>query len=80
MDRIGANIMKTTKNAHRVPQRQWRKWGDKAREVFNSLYYTLLHNQSVVTHPNQDPLPKSHWNTVAWNSAWLAADAVAKLK
>lgn len=65
----------TTKNVFKVPKKQWPKWGDAARQTFNTVYDTLLKNQRVVVHPNMPEISKKHWKTIAWNSAWLAADA-----
>ena len=65
------------KNTYKVPKAQWKKWSEVARDVFNDLYYTLTRNkQSLFTHPKQVRLPKNQWRTIAWNTAWLAADAV----
>jgi len=64
------------RNSNRVPQKQWRKWSVKARKVFNDVYEFLMKNQWAMLHPKA-PTPKPvHWKTTAWNSAWIAADAV----
>jgi hypothetical protein len=62
-------------NTYKVPKKQWKKWNDAARAVFNETYYTILHNPDVMTHPKQKKIPAEHWNTLAWNAAWVAADA-----
>lgn len=33
-------------------------------------------NQWIFLHPDQRALHPRTWRTVAWNAAWLAADAV----
>lgn len=63
------------RNIYKVPVRQWRKWSELARLIFNEMFFTLKENQSVLTHPKTQPISKREWRTQAWNSAWLAADA-----
>jgi hypothetical protein len=65
-----------TTNAYKVPKKQWKKWGEAGQSLFNSTYYTLLNNQGVMHHPKQKELPAEHWNTLAWNAARIAADAL----
>ncbi|MGH8897512.1 MAG: hypothetical protein ACRDZ4_10910 [Egibacteraceae bacterium] len=36
----------------------------------------MLENPSLMRHPKQPPPKPSYWKTTAWNSAWVAADAV----
>ena len=68
-------ITKSRSNPYHVPQRQWRKWSPKAREVFNELFSTMVQNQYAFLHPQQDRISKRMWRTTAWNAAWIAADA-----
>lgn len=63
-------------NHYRVPVKQWRKWGNKAKDVFNTVYATLKGEQAIVSHPKMPSVKEAHWNTIAWNAAWIAADAV----
>lgn len=63
------------KNVHRVPQRAWRRWKSQGRTVFNSVYSAMKNNQYVFLHPKQEALSAQKWKTVAWNAAWVAADA-----
>lgn len=66
------------KNRNRVPTKQWRKWSAKAHDVFNEVYSFAYDNPDLMTHPAA-PKPKPlYWKTVAWNAAWIAADAVDK--
>lgn len=64
------------RNQYRVPQKQWRKWTVKARETFNWLYGLMMDDPNLFNHPKAIKMNPRHWKTVAWNSAWLAADAV----
>lgn len=62
-------------NLYHVPGSIWRKWSVRARTVFNLVYSTMRPNQSLFVHPKAAPVPREHWNTVAWNAAWCAARA-----
>jgi|GEM_PF-6470441 len=64
------------RNLHRVPGKQWRKWSEKARVAFNWLYSLMMNNPDLFNHPDSIKQKPAHWKTVAWNSAWLCADAV----
>jgi len=66
----------TTPNSNRVPLRQWRKWSEPARYVFNEVYCFVAYNQELTVHPKQKAIPDEQWVTIAWNAAWIAADAV----
>jgi hypothetical protein len=63
-------------NQFRVPQKQWRKWSVKARQVFNAVYDFMMENQWTMLHPKQEAPKPYHWKTTCWNAAWVAADAV----
>lgn len=66
------------RNRNRVPMKQWREWSATARRVFNDSYAFIYDNPDLMNHPGA-PTPKPfHWKTVAWNAAWIAADAVDK--
>jgi hypothetical protein len=65
-------------NDYRVPKKTWKRWSKKARRVFNEVYDFAYSNQSLMTHPKQPVMEPYHWKTVAWNAAWVAADAVDK--
>ena len=67
---------KGAKNAYKVPVKQWRKWSELARRVFNLHFYELKENQSILSHPQCDQVSVRMWRTLAWNAAWLAADSV----
>lgn len=62
-------------NRYKVPERQWRRWPEIARVVFNAQFQQMREQRSL-QHPKMATMPKEHWRTIAWNSAWLAADNV----
>jgi len=64
-----------TRNLNKIPEKQWRKWTVPAKTTFNRVYPWLLGNQTVCLHPRTKPIPPREWKTVAWNTAWVAADA-----
>jgi hypothetical protein len=51
-----------------------KRWSKEGQKVFKQVY-AMMFNQEMITHPKQAPLPKDQWKTIAWNAAWLAADA-----
>lgn len=59
-------------NINKVCKTQWKKWDEDQRYMFNTMYNTVL-KQSLVKHPDAPMLSKIHWNTVAWNTAFIAA-------
>lgn len=63
------------KNKNRVPKKQWSKWSKEAKAIFNDCYDFFFNNQGLVMHPKAHELKPDHWKTVAWNAAWIAADA-----
>lgn len=75
--RKNPNMGRPVTNKHKVPKKQWDKWSNHARKVFNQMYYTLRPSmQFVFMHPDAAPLTKEQWQTVRWNAAWEAACAV----
>ena len=64
------------KNLSRVPAKAWNAWGETARRTFNRVYDFMMNNQKLMTHPGQPAFKPAHWKTIAWNAAWIAADAV----
>lgn len=60
-------------NKYRVPVKQWRRWDERARAVFNGVFQEMKDNQYNFLHPKQDLLSAQKWRTVAWNAAWIAA-------
>ena len=68
--------MAKVKNSNRVSRRKWQEWSPTAQQTFNLTYAFLLDNQRLLTHPKAKAIPMLHWLTLAWNSAWIAADVV----
>lgn len=64
-------------NKNKVSKKQWSKWSNHAKRVFNDVYHAMR-SQTTVTHPAMYAVHRDHWHTIQWNSAWLAADAANK--
>ena len=60
------------KNRYCVPQKQWRKWDDRSRAMFNEVNGRALIGLEV-GKTNVAP------DTVAWNAAWIAADKLKEM-
>lgn len=67
------------KNTHRVPVKQWYRWSDVAKRVFNSVYEQMTKKTEMFLHPDSCMPISKHWKTTCWNAAWTAADAVDNL-
>lgn len=63
-----------TRNVNKVPAKQWKRWSERARRVFNAVFATMA-PQDLFLHPKATPSPRQHWRTTRWNAAWVAADA-----
>lgn len=63
-------------NTHDVPKKVWTKWSAHAQHVFNLIYPNMRDTQDIFLHPKAVKMESEHWQTVAWNAAWTAADAV----
>lgn len=63
-------------NTHKVPKKQWRRWSEDARRVFNSVYSAMVENKQFFAHPDAPVVADQHWDTTAWNAAWHAAESV----
>lgn len=62
------------KNKFKVPQKQWNKWSNHAKTMFNKLYTNMIgRNQSLFLHTQQPAIPREHWQVTCWNAAWIAA-------
>ncbi len=66
------------KNKYWVPKKQWNKWTESARVVFNQVYYNMT-SQKIFIHPQTKLMDSNEWRTIRWNVAWVAADAVQNL-
>lgn len=74
---MSQNLGQPVKNKHKVPLKQWNKWSNHARRVFNTMMYSLRPSiQHIFLHPDAPVAKKEHWNTTRWNVAWTAAEAV----
>lgn len=76
-------------NTYKVPVKQWRKWDAEQRGLFNSIYEEIKNlGPDLFLHPvtlqrkhplsTRKGLTNSEFNTIAWNAAWTAADALRK--
>ena len=66
------------RNTYKVSKRQWAKWNENARNVFNTVYQTIGSNQYLYMHEDASVMSSTHWHVVAWNAAFIAACAVAE--
>lgn len=74
--KLVVNAVKKSPNNFKAPTKQWRKWSETARAVFNRVYDFAIENPTLMLHPRAEVPKPAHWKTVAWNAAWVAADAV----
>jgi hypothetical protein len=64
-------------NKYSVPLKQWKRWSNQAKRVFNDMYQELRPRaQWRFLHPQATPVLRRHWETTRWNVAWTAANAV----
>jgi len=63
------------RNLYRVSKKQWQKWTAQARHVFNAVYAFMLDNPQIVGFPEKPMISPRQRKIIAWNSAWIAADA-----
>lgn len=68
------NMGRPVSNKYKVQVRQWRKWSNHAKGVFNAVYHSMR-NQDLFLHPKAAPMKAAHWSTTRWNAAWQAACA-----
>ena len=70
------NLGRKVGNPNKVQKKQWAKWSNHARRVFNDVYKSFRPSmQPVLIHPGATIMPSEHWHTLRWNAAWLAAEA-----
>ncbi len=68
-------------NRFKVPLKQWNKWTNHAKNVFNKLYHEMRpSNQWAFSHPKMLPMPKEYWDVLRWNAAFTAAHIATGLK
>lgn len=63
------------RNRYKVPEKQWRKWGELSRAVFNGVFEQMADGRMYV-HPRYPAPAAEQWHTIRWNAAWIAADNV----
>lgn len=65
-------------NLMHVSKKQWAKWNELARHVFNATFQAMRDNQAIFSHPKAAHMGREKWRTVAWNAAWTAASEVRR--
>lgn len=79
--RMNVNLGQPVKNKHKVPLKQWNKWSNLARRVFNDMMYSLRPSmQFAYLHPDAKAAALEHWQTTRWNVAWSAAEAIKSFR
>lgn len=63
-------------NTYDVPKKQWEQWSPHVQGVFNIVYGAMIGDPWAYQHPKAERGKEEHWQTVAWNAAWTAANAV----
>ena len=61
-------------NQFKVPKKQWASWSLLQRHVFNRTY-GALYVCGACMYPQEIKTTKAQRKVIAWNAAWLAADA-----
>ncbi len=70
------NLGRKVGNKHKVPKKQWNKWSNHAKRVFNDVYMALrISKQPLLIGPFAPLRPVREWQVLRWNVAWEAADA-----
>lgn len=49
-------------------------WSDAQNALFTKVYKFMIANQDAMCHPASKSMPIEYWQTVAHNSAWIAAE------
>lgn len=62
------------KNVYRVPSSSWKRWSLPARCMFNQMFKAVRDHQHLFRHPRSKVQATKHWETTAFNTAWVAAD------
>ena len=65
-------------NQNHVQARQWKKWTQPQRRLFNRVFYDLRY-QETFRHPKADPMIDAHWQTIRWNAAFQAAISLGEV-
>jgi hypothetical protein len=64
-------------NRYGVPQKQWRKWTDGGRALFNELY-SSMRDQRIYLMLDAGPISFKDWKVTRWTAAFIAACAVTR--
>ena len=67
-------------NIFYVGKRQWKKWNEAEREMFNDLNEIMLNYKSMFEHPQGPDISNVQWSTTAWNAAWTAAELMRQAR
>lgn len=59
-----------------MSKKAWSRWSEDSQEMFVNMYDYILPNQTIFSHPNMIPMPEAEWKTIAWNTAYMAADFI----
>lgn len=65
----------TTGNVNRVPKKAWARWSKMARAVFNETYHAVFRGWDHLAPESLQATKAQARKVLAWNSAWMAADA-----
>lgn len=49
-------------------------WTEEQNAIFTRVYKFLIANAAAVQHPRAAPVAVEHWQTIAHNAAWVAAE------
>lgn len=67
-------------NIFNVPKKQWKKWNEAERKMFNDLNEIMLNSQLIYIHPMTFTISSRQWSTTAWNAARTAADLMREAR
>jgi hypothetical protein len=65
-------------NSNRVSSRQWKKWSEDQRRLFNRIFIGLQH-QELFRATKQTPMEEAHWQVIRWNAAFQGACALGEI-
>lgn len=65
------------KNKYKVSKKQWNKWSEEGRKLFNDIY---KFQKGVILPNGFKKLNNEEWKTVCWNFAFLAASMYPRKK
>lgn len=52
-------------------------WTEEQRDLFVKVHRFITANQQTFVHPAAPPIESAHFNTIAWNAAFVAAELMA---